>query len=92
MIVTNGSGLGLLGGAIVFPPDNAVELVDTSNPATTDNVITRFDLPNAPMGIAIASGIGYIADGTGGLQVINYVGFDTQGKAPTVSITGPRRG
>ncbi|MGH2413758.1 MAG: Ig-like domain-containing protein, partial [Microcystaceae cyanobacterium] len=36
---------------------------------------------------AIASGIAYVADGTGGLQIINYLPFDNRGVAPTVSIS-----
>lgn len=38
------------------------------------------------MDVAIASGIAYIADGSAGLQVINYRAFDNQGQASTVTI------
>ena len=45
-----------------------------------------------PQDAEIASGLGYIAAGTGGLVVANYLGFDNQGNAPTVSISGPAGG
>ncbi|MEL7038500.1 MAG: Ig-like domain-containing protein [Cyanobacteria bacterium J06592_8] len=35
---------------------------------------------------AIASGIAYVADDSGGLSVGNYLPFDSQGQAPTVTI------
>ncbi len=93
VVVANGSGLALLGGlAASFPPATAIDVMDVRDPANTANFVTRFNLPVPPQGIAIASGIGYVADGTGGLQVINYVGFDTQGQAPTATITGPAGG
>ncbi len=89
VVVANGSGLALLGGAAFMPAENAVDLVDVRNPANTDVIVTRFTLPAAPQGIAIASGIGYVVSGTGGLQVVNYVGFDTLGQAPTATLAGP---
>jgi hypothetical protein len=90
-IVANGSGLGLLAGALgfVFGGFTAVDLVSLSDPTNTYNFLTRFNLPDAPNGLAIASGIAYIADNTAGLQVVNYVPFDTNGVSPTVSISTP---
>src|SRR5205085_9026247 len=41
-------------------------------------------LPAPPNGIALASGIAFVADGLAGLQIVNYLPFDTQGKAPTI--------
>src|SRR5262249_19671644 len=51
------------------------------------NFLTRFDLPDAPNSLTIAGGIAYIADNDSGLQVVNFVPFDTNGVPPTVSIT-----
>ncbi|MEM6777339.1 MAG: Ig-like domain-containing protein, partial [Planctomycetota bacterium] len=90
VITPNGSGLGLavgLAGASVDQP--VVSIVDVSDPSVTDNYLTQFDLPAVPRDVEIASGIGYIADGAGGLVVVNYLGFDNQGNAPTVTIAGP---
>ena len=41
------------------------------------------------MDIAIGEGIGFVADGTAGLQVVNYLPFDTNGVPPTASISLP---
>ena len=85
----NGSGLGLLAGGInfVFGGFKGVDLVDVSDPQNTGGFITRFNLPDIARDVSIANGVGFVADGTGGLQVINYRGFDVSGIAPTVSIS-----
>ncbi|MDJ0844826.1 Ig-like domain-containing protein [Crocosphaera sp.] len=81
-IARNGSGLGL-----IATGNSGVELYDVSDPNDTDNFITRIDTPGFTNDIAIASGIAYVADGSGDLQVINYLSFDSQGVAPTVTIS-----
>lgn len=86
-IVANGSGLGLLVGSP--NSQHMVEVQNLSDPSNTNELLTRFDLPAAPQSVAIASGIGYVASGTGGLVVVNYVPFDNRGTAPTVTATGP---
>ncbi|CAN7346405.1 Ig-like domain-containing protein [Pseudoduganella sp. LjRoot289] len=84
-IVANGSGLAVSVG--VLPAiGNVVHVVDVSDPARTDRFITQYALPAAPRDVALANGLAFVADGTGGLQVVNFVGFDTQGVAPAVSI------
>jgi hypothetical protein len=37
--------------------------------------------------VAIGEGIAFVADGTSGLQVVNYRSFDTLGVPPTITIT-----
>jgi hypothetical protein len=90
-IAANGSGLGLLAGSLnfVFGGFKAVDLVSLTDPTNTYNFLTRFTLPDAPNGLAIASGIAYIADNNSGLQVVNYAPFDNKGVAPTASISTP---
>src|SRR5262249_39170683 len=68
-LVANGSGLGLLIGSNFA---NALDVMDISNPAKTNVFLTRINLPAAPSALALASGIAYVADGSAGLQVINY--------------------
>ena len=80
-IALNGSGLGL-----VAAQDQGVGLYDISDPTDTDAIITQFDTPGFTSDVAIASGIAYVADDSGGLQAINYLSFDNQGVAPTVTI------
>ena len=83
-VVLNGSGLGL-----VSQEGLGVGLYSLSDPQNTNNFITSFDTSGFTYDVAIASGIAYVADGTGGLQVINYLPFDNKGVAPTVTITSP---
>ncbi len=88
VIVTNGSGTGLLIGQSlrVSGDPSSVELVSTSDSDNNYDFLTRINLPSPPSGVAIGAGIAFVADGTAGLQVINYLPFDNQGVAPTVSI------
>ncbi|MCJ8281557.1 MAG: Ig-like domain-containing protein, partial [Rivularia sp. ALOHA_DT_140] len=88
-IAVNGSGLGLLVGRPGGTQANVLNLMDISDPSETNVFLNRIDLPTAPESVAIASGIAFVADGSSGLQVINYLGFDNQGQAPTVTITSP---
>ncbi|MCO6456283.1 MAG: Ig-like domain-containing protein, partial [Pirellulaceae bacterium] len=83
-IFPNGSGLGLLLGQ---PGGQAVaDVMDLSDLAETNELLTRFNLPAAPFDAALGSGIAFIADGTAGLQVVNFVPFDNLRQAPTVTI------
>lgn len=85
-IALNGSGLGLVvgnpGGAF---GTNVIDLVNTTDPTDTDSLVTRFTLPERPNDVAIGSGIGFVAGGSSGLQVINYRTFDFLGVAPTIT-------
>jgi|GEM_PF-1024795 len=81
-IALNGSGLALIAGEV-----QGVSVYDASDPENTNNRITTIDTPGFAWDVAIASGIGYVADGASGLHVVNYLPFDNQGEAPTVSIS-----
>lgn len=85
-IALNGSGLGVNVGS----PGNAgnlIQVVDVANPAVTDALVVQYTLPADPFDVAIAAGLAFVADGTGGLLVVNYLPFDRAGQAPTVTIT-----
>jgi hypothetical protein len=85
-IVTNGSGLGLLGGTVAGG-QNTLFLLDASDPQNTFDFVTQINLPAVPASAALASGIGYIADREAGLVVVNYVSFDSGGQPPVVTAT-----
>uniref|UniRef100_UPI003CF3B8E5 Ig-like domain-containing protein n=1 Tax=Massilia sp. TSP1-1-2 TaxID=2804649 RepID=UPI003CF3B8E5 len=85
-IVANGSGLAVSVGAI-NGAGNMVHVMDVSDPSRTDRFLTQYLLPGAPRDLALANGLAFVADGSGGLQIVNYAAFDTKGVAPTVSIT-----
>ena len=86
-IVANGSGLAVSVGnpGGVFGV-NVLDVLNVSDPANTGGFLTRINLPAAPKDVVLANGLAFVADGTGGLQIVNYKAFDTQGVAPTVSI------
>ncbi|MBO9403261.1 DUF6851 domain-containing protein [Shimia sp. R9_3] len=79
--VTNGAGLGL-----VAAGQRGLQIHDTSDPQNTYDLIAEFDTPGDAQAVELASGIAYVADGSGGLQVINFLPFDANGEAPTVTI------
>ena len=86
-VAANGSGLLVS----VGNPGNAIgtRALDVSNvidPADTGGFQTRFSLPQVPRSLAIGAGLAFVADGTGGLILVNYLPFDNQGVAPTVTI------
>jgi hypothetical protein len=88
-LAANGSGLMISTGQLAGPqglPIFALDVTSASDPSNTGNFITRINLPGAPKDIALANGIAFVADGTSGLQIVNYRAFDTQGVAPTVTI------
>ena len=84
-IAVNGSGLALLAG--VAGGSRMVDLMSTAALADTFSFLTRFTLPVPPNSVAIASGIGFVANGTAGLQVINYLPFDNAGVPPNVTLS-----
>lgn len=77
-LALNGSGL-----ALVATENQGVGIYDVNDPTNTNNFITQIDTSGFTYDVAIASGIAYVADWNGGLQVINYRPFDNQGQAPT---------
>jgi hypothetical protein len=84
--VPTGSGYGVLVGREGSGLDS-LTLVDLHG--ATTSVATQVPLPTQPLGVALASGIAYVADGSAGLQVVNYLPFDTKGQPPTASISSP---
>ncbi|MEM9218254.1 MAG: Ig-like domain-containing protein [Cyanobacteria bacterium P01_F01_bin.150] len=81
-IALNGSGLAVIAGEA-----QGASIFDVTDPGNTGALLTQIDTPGNANDVAIASGIAYVADGTGGLQVINYRPFDTQGQAPELTIS-----
>ncbi len=87
-IVLNGSGLGLATVG-VNPRDDGTHdlyLFDTTSPKDTTRFVTLFETPGIAHAVSIYNGLAYVADGTNGLQVINYLAYDNKGKPPTGSL------
>ena len=83
-VALNGSGL-----ALVAAEDLGLSVYDVTDPSATDALVAGFDTPSLAYDVAIAGGIAYVANGAGGLQIINYLPFDNQGEAPNTEITSP---
>ena len=80
---SNGSGLGFLGGNIVG--NNLLSLFNINDPSNTDNRVGgTITVPGVIQGLDIASGLGFLASGSQGLQVVNYLSFDSALLAPSV--------
>jgi membrane-associated phospholipid phosphatase/sugar lactone lactonase YvrE len=89
-VTTNGSGLALYTGANPGLQATAqVGLLDLSDPTNTAKVITVFNTPGVAQSVAMADGLGFVADGAAGLAILNYLPFDTKGIPPTASISLP---
>lgn len=86
VLAVNGSGIVLAANGAVRGATAGVQLYDSSDAMNTGNFLTDLSLSASPANVAIASGIAFVADGSAGLQVVNYLPFDTKGKAPTVSV------
>ncbi|MBP7667342.1 MAG: phosphatase PAP2 family protein, partial [Burkholderiaceae bacterium] len=88
-MAANGSGWLVSVGNLVVGAGQAgyaLDLVDVKDPTDTGKSLTRYTLPAAPRDLALANGLAFVADGTGGLQIVNYSSADRAGVAPTVSM------
>ncbi|MDG0865163.1 choice-of-anchor D domain-containing protein, partial [Pelomonas aquatica] len=85
-VVPNGSGLAVAVGSssFVFGGFKALDLMNVSDPTNTGTLVTRYNLPAVPRDVVIANGLAFVADSTGGLQIVNYVAFDAKGVPPQV--------
>ena len=83
-IAVNGSGLAVSVGS-PLALGNQFEIFNVSDPTVTNAFLGQYVLPAIPYDVVIGGGLAFVADGTGGLMVVNYRSFDTQGVAPVVS-------
>jgi len=89
-VTSNGSGLALYTGANPGLEATAqIGLLDLSDPTYTDNVLTVFNTPGVAQSVAMADALGFVADGSAGLAILNYLAPDTTGIPPTASISLP---
>ena len=90
-VVANGSGLAIAVGTVIGPQGqpsaNALDVLNVADPSNTAAFLTRFNLSAAPFSVATGAGIAFVADGTAGLQVVNYRSFDNQGVPPTIMLS-----
>jgi hypothetical protein len=85
-VVSAGSGLLLAVTGFGNSSTFRVSMFDIRDPQVVTNFVTSFDTPGTPRAVAIVNGLGYIADGEGGLQVLNYLAYDAGGIPPAVEV------
>ncbi|MCI0536363.1 MAG: Ig-like domain-containing protein, partial [Verrucomicrobiales bacterium] len=88
-IVANGSGVGL---AAVGPNStddgpHDVSLYNLGPDGTGGEFQATFETPGLAAAVSIYNGIAYVADSAAGLQVVNYLAFDTRRVPPTISLS-----
>jgi hypothetical protein len=90
-IVVNGSGLGLAAVSpnLALDGPHHVSLYDVGDPAAPDKFLTEFLTPGISRAVSIYGGLGYVADGPGGLVVINYLAYDRNGIPPQLTLDSP---
>ncbi len=87
-IVSNGNGIGVAAVG-VNPRDDGthdVYLFSVLNPANTNVLLTVLPTPGLTRAVSIYNGLAYAADGNAGLQVMNYLPFDTGGTPPSITL------
>ena len=87
-IIPTGSGLGVAVSGVVPRDDGThdVWLYDLSAPEITTNLVAVLTTPGIAQAVALYNGLAYVADGSSGLQVVNYLEADRAGLAPTISL------
>ena len=84
----SGFGVGVVGVSPPLPNDqHNVSLYDLGNPlVTVPDFVTQYITPGRARAAAIWNALAYVADGDGGLQVVNYQSYDSLGIAPTINL------
>ena len=89
-LVPNGSGLGVAAfaasvGRNQMPGD--VDVYDFRDLPSVGRYMTTLGTPGDAQSLAIFNGLAYVADGEAGLQVVNYLAFDTRNIPPAIILT-----
>lgn len=84
-LAADGSGLLITVGRQLNQPAS-LDVANVSDPTKTDQFLTRYFLPSMPGGVAIGNGWALVADGSSGLQIVNFRSRDFATVAPTVTI------
>ncbi|CAM2068616.1 Ig-like domain-containing protein [Sulfidibacter corallicola] len=88
-MLANGSGLGVaaVGTNSTDGGPHDLSLYDLSDPLLFDQFLATFQTPGIAEALTLFNGIAYVADGSEGLQVVNYLAFDTGTTPPSVTLT-----
>lgn len=88
MMVANGSGLGVaaVGANGTNSGAHDVSLYDVGQSGRTTAFQTTLATPGLAYALTIYNGLAYVADGSAGMEVINYLPYDSQGVKPGISL------
>lgn len=84
----NGSGLAVVAASPnqAFDGPHNVDLYRLGANNSFGTYLTTFVTPGIARAASIFNGLAYVADGPAGLEVINYLAYDAQGKPPTIQL------
>lgn len=86
-ITLNGSGLGIAAVSPNLFDSRNVEIYSLPAPDQAPQFTTQISTPGDAAAISIYNGRAYVADGLTGLQVINYLAFDTGRTPPAITLS-----
>ncbi|MCI0539451.1 MAG: Ig-like domain-containing protein, partial [Verrucomicrobiales bacterium] len=86
-IVPNGSGLGVAVAGVFGEESVEVFLHDLRPGGTNSTFLTSFPTPGVAKAVSVFNGLAYVADGAFGMQVINYLAYDSKGQPPGISLS-----
>lgn len=81
-----GVGLGVVGPTGADAASDDLSVFDLGTDGTRLDLITLHPTPGVAHAVSIYNGLGYVADGAAGLQVVNYLAYDQGRQAPTVQL------
>jgi hypothetical protein len=86
-LVANGSGLGIAAVSVDLFGSPEVELYTLPSPSQPPQFATQIRTPHNATAISIYNGRAYVADGLSGLQVINYLAYDSSTTPPAITLS-----
>ncbi len=90
-LVPTGTGVALaaVGANSTDDGNHDVSLYDLQPGSTNATLNATFTTPGLAEAVTLAGGLGYVADGRAGLQVVRFLPRDTARRAPTVALVSP---
>ena len=87
-MVGNGGGLAVATTSPNSTPDGPhdLDLFNVGAGNTTPAFVRTFETPGLATAVSLYNGLAYVADGSEGLQVINYLAFDVGDQAPAAQL------
>ncbi|WP_333834242.1 VCBS domain-containing protein [Rubrimonas sp.] len=87
-LAVNGSGFGVAAQPTSVSAGGAsrLQVFSTRDPSDAQTSLTEYRFAGAASDVAIAAGEAFVATGEAGLQVIRFLGIDTQGVAPEITL------